>query len=41
MQTLSQIPRYAIEFLAFSGVLLLMVYLIKDMMEAWALFFHF
>ena len=28
-QTLSQIPRYAIEFLAFSGVLLLMVYLIK------------
>jgi HlyD family secretion protein len=28
-QTLSQIPRYAIEFLAFSGVLLLMAYLIK------------
>ena len=28
-QTLSQIPRYAIEFIAFSGVLLLMVYLIK------------
>ena len=28
-QTLSQIPRYAIEFLAFSGVLVLMVYLIK------------
>lgn len=28
-QTLSQIPRYAVEFLAFSGVLLLMVYLIQ------------